>query len=179
VRTNAFVAGGAVAVGLRGRAIGTLVHLADWYATLCAAAGVGAADAAAKAAGLPAVDSVSVWAVLNGSVSPAAGAADGLRAELQLSNQSLIVWPHKIVIGVQPYDLHVTNGTSPENRYPCNHHALRPGGCIKQPAACVASKVRMMSTTAEVTTTKCRSHSAPQTDLLLGRIAVHAGGHLA
>ena len=40
VRVNAFVSGGVVAPSLRGRTIDTLVHIADWYGTLCAAAGV-------------------------------------------------------------------------------------------------------------------------------------------
>jgi len=91
---NAFVGGGARALpasAARGGRVlddasGSLMHLADWYATLAEVAGVDISgeNAKAKAAGLPALDSLSMWPLLTGAN------ATSPRAELQLSTQALV-----------------------------------------------------------------------------------------
>ncbi len=44
-----------------------IIHIADWYATLCYLAGVDATDTRALQAKLPAIDSLNMWPLLNGS----------------------------------------------------------------------------------------------------------------
>ena len=69
VRVNAFLAGGALPMAARGTKLGALVHIADWYATFAALAGVdGTTDPEAASAGLPPIDSVNMWPLLNSTV---------------------------------------------------------------------------------------------------------------
>ena len=54
VRVAAFLSGGALPTAARGTQLDALIHIADWYATFAALAGVnGTADPEAAAAGLP------------------------------------------------------------------------------------------------------------------------------
>ena len=65
VRVNALLAGGALPLGVRGSTLDAPLHIADWYATFCALAGCdGTTDAEAEAAGLPGIDSISMWPLL-------------------------------------------------------------------------------------------------------------------
>jgi arylsulfatase I/J len=59
VRTNAFLSGGLVPQAKRGTVHDDLIACWDWYSSFCELAGVAPADAAAAAAGLPPIDSVS------------------------------------------------------------------------------------------------------------------------
>ena len=65
---------------------GSLMHIADWYATLADVAGVDVSgeNEVARAAGLPPLDSLSMWPLLTGAntTSP--------RTELQLSTLALL-----------------------------------------------------------------------------------------
>lgn len=76
VRTLAFVSGGALPPHAASR-YGGLMSVADWFATLCAAAGVDAAVADDEA--VPGLDSLDHWAAL------LAGDPTGPRTELPLS----------------------------------------------------------------------------------------------
>ena len=67
VRASAFVSGGLVPQAQRGTKLEDKVHVADWYATFCALAGVDPTDHAAAAAGLPPVDSINLWPLLSGA----------------------------------------------------------------------------------------------------------------
>jgi hypothetical protein len=71
IRLNAFVSGGFLPSSVLGTKSEGFCHIADWYATFCALAGVDATDARAAAAGLPPIDSLDVgpmiWA---GAASP-------------------------------------------------------------------------------------------------------------
>ena len=58
VRVSSFVSGGFLAPAVRGTRHSGLVALWDWYATLCALAGVDPTDKRAAAAGLPPIDSI-------------------------------------------------------------------------------------------------------------------------
>jgi len=71
VRASAFVSGGLVPQTKRGTKLRHAIHIADWYATFCALAGVEPTDHAAAAAGLPPIDSVDLWPLLSGSHSTA------------------------------------------------------------------------------------------------------------
>ena len=66
IRLNAFASGGFLPAALRGTTYEGLMHLEDVYATLCALAGVDAADKRAAAAGLPPIDSLDMSPVLLG-----------------------------------------------------------------------------------------------------------------
>jgi len=65
MRLPAFVSGGFLPSGARGRTQASYVHVADWYATLCGLAGVDVVDAKAKDHDLPMVDSIDMWPLLS------------------------------------------------------------------------------------------------------------------
>ena len=67
VRVVAFAAGGALPAARRGQKEEGNMHIADWYATFCELAGCDAADPSAETAGLPPVDSVSMWPLISGA----------------------------------------------------------------------------------------------------------------
>lgn len=77
VRAAAFVSGGAIPAGVRGTPVEVPIHAADWYATLCALAGVDPADARAAESGLPPVDGVDQWEAL--TTTPLASAQEVAR----------------------------------------------------------------------------------------------------
>merc|ERR1712228_1028104 len=58
---------GYIPVRFRGTSNDGMVHIADWYATLCGLAGVDPTDRWAAASGLPPIDSLDVWPMLSGS----------------------------------------------------------------------------------------------------------------
>lgn len=93
VRVNAFVSGGYVPQAVRGTKSEAVSHLADWYATFCALAGVGTDDEEAANAGLHPVDSIDLWDHLSGKNSTPP------RAELHVSSQALIQGTRKLVVG--------------------------------------------------------------------------------
>ena len=72
VRGNGIVSGGLLPPSRRGVVETGFVSIEDWYATLCALAGVDKTDTRAAAAGLPPVDSLNLWPMLSGmnSTSP-------------------------------------------------------------------------------------------------------------
>ena len=106
VRTNAFVSGGFVPPDKRDGTFHGVIHIADWYATLCSIAGVDYYDFAAaevnkdrSAKGLPLlhpVDGRPQWSnILSGT--------NARSDTLFLSRFSLLRWPYKLVTGRQPY----------------------------------------------------------------------------
>ena len=50
--------GGLLPDAVRGGTVHSLIHMADWYATLCGLANVDPSDSSAAAAGLPKLDSM-------------------------------------------------------------------------------------------------------------------------
>jgi arylsulfatase A-like enzyme len=67
IRVNAFVSGGYIPPSVRGTKLDGIVHVADWYSTLCSLAGVDPTDDWAAASGLPPIDSINVWPMLSGA----------------------------------------------------------------------------------------------------------------
>lgn len=67
IRLNAFASGGLIPPAQRGTTYEGWLHLADFYATACALAGVDPTDHRAAAAGLPPIDSLDFSAVLLGT----------------------------------------------------------------------------------------------------------------
>ena len=128
VRTCAFVAGGVVPAARRGAAYGRVVSIADWYgifANLAGLAGAQLADDAAAAAnawltprGLPTLYPVEaadglVWDLLaprdddgGGGGGGDDGGAQPFHPSLHLSEQALLRWPYKLVVGTQLFANH-------------------------------------------------------------------------
>ena len=73
-RVAAFVSGGVIPPAQRGTVLREYIHMADWYATFCALAGVDSADTVAAHYGLPAIDSLDMWPLLSGDVKVSPGA---------------------------------------------------------------------------------------------------------
>ncbi len=112
-RVAAFVSGGAVPEAMRGKKLTGYAHIADWYSTFCALAGVDPTDTQAAAAGLPPIDSLNLWPWLSGSVS------ESPRTEIPLSinydmghravgfnSSALIIGDMKLLVGVQLMSYH-------------------------------------------------------------------------
>jgi len=94
IRVNAFVSGGMVPVGMRGTVLDEYVHVADWYATICEAAGIqNVKDDSASKAGLPGLDSVSQWPLITGKTQ------DAPRKEIHISKMTVIQGDYKLVTG--------------------------------------------------------------------------------
>lgn len=94
VRVPGVIAGGYLeqhAPKMIGKKITGLAHVADFYATFCTLAGVNPNDTAAAAAGLPPIDSISMWDFWTGKVdlSP--------RMEIHLDMAAAIMGDYKIV----------------------------------------------------------------------------------
>ena len=96
VRVNALVAGGFLPAQMRGQKTEGYIHIADWYATFCAIAGVDPTDERAAKANLPPIDSLNMWPLISGqnSTSP--------RVDIPLSHNSLISGKYKILTGTVP-----------------------------------------------------------------------------
>lgn len=97
VRAVAFVSGGAIPANRRGKVVEDPIHIADWYATLPALAGVDVHDREYRSRlredeQVPPVDAVNVWPLI-------AGTADHgkHRKEIPLSQHSLIIDDYKLI----------------------------------------------------------------------------------
>lgn len=64
-RVAAWVNGGLLPNTVRGGTITALIHMADWYATVCGLANVDPRDSSALDAGLPPIDSLDQWPILS------------------------------------------------------------------------------------------------------------------
>ena len=93
VRVNAFVSGGYLPQKMRGQKTEGYIHIADWYSTFCALAGVDPTDKSAAEAKLPPIDSLNMWPLISGqnSTSP--------RVDIPVSNFTLISGDYKILTG--------------------------------------------------------------------------------
>ena len=93
IRVNAFVSGGYLPTNLRGKKTEGYIHIADWYATFCALAGVDPKDKGATQAKLPPIDSMNMWPLISGASSTSP------RIDIPVSNKTLISGDYKILIG--------------------------------------------------------------------------------
>ena len=93
VRVNAFASGGFLPESMRGQTTEGYIHIADWYATFCALAGVDPTDKQAEKANLPPIDSLNMWPLISGqnSTSP--------RTDIPLTLTALISSDYKILVG--------------------------------------------------------------------------------
>lgn len=67
IRATAFVSGGFVPFVMRGTSLDGIIHIADWYTTLCSLAGIDPTDHWAAQSGLPPIDSMDMWPMLSGA----------------------------------------------------------------------------------------------------------------
>lgn len=96
VRVGAFISGGFMQTHAQaniGRSLSGIIHIADWYSTLCALAGVSPEDDRAALAGLPSVDSINMWPYLSGQ------RQDSPRASAQLSRTAYLEGRFKLLTG--------------------------------------------------------------------------------
>ena len=93
IRVNAFASGGYLPARMRGKVTEGYIHIADWYATFCALAGIDPSDTAAAKANLPPIDSLNMWPLISGrkSISP--------RVDIPISMTTLISGNYKILTG--------------------------------------------------------------------------------
>ena len=93
VRVNTFASGGYLPDDMRGGKTEGYIHIADWYATFCALAGVDPTDTQAAKANLPPIDSLNMWPLISGqnSISP--------RVDIPISMTTLISGDYKILMG--------------------------------------------------------------------------------
>ena len=100
IRVNAFVSGGYLPEKMRGQKSEEYIHIADWYATFCALAGVDPTDKAAAKAKLPPIDSINMWPLISGanSTSP--------RTDIPVSFNTLISGDYKIITGSVRYSVY-------------------------------------------------------------------------
>lgn len=108
VRTNAFISGGFVPPEKRGTSFHGVIHIADWYPTLCGLAGVKHFDDKAakvnemlEVQGLPLLNPVDGRPQMQHIFSGSNGRPD----TLHLSETSLLRWPYKLVTGKQAFSL--------------------------------------------------------------------------
>ena len=125
VRVNALVAGDYLPEKMRGQKLEAYIHIADWYSTFCALAGVDPTDKTAEMFKLPPVDSLNMWPLISGenSTSP--------RVEIPLSQHSLISGPYKILTG----KIGSAGWTGPQ--FPNNTHKGIPGSQDCGDAGCL------------------------------------------
>ena len=93
VRVNAFVSGGFLPMKMRGKTTDGYVHLADWYSTFSALAGVDPTDERAAKAKLPPIDSLNMWPLISGQTKHSP------RKDIPISNFTLISGDFKILTG--------------------------------------------------------------------------------
>ena len=93
VRVNAFVSGGYLPEKMRGQKTDGYIHLADWYGTFCAIAGVDPTDEKAAKAKLPPVDSYNMWPLISGETDTSP------RTDVPISNVTLISGDYKLLLG--------------------------------------------------------------------------------
>lgn len=98
MRTPTVLSGGYLPPELRGTNQSGFIHIADWYATLCALAGVDPADSVAAANGLPPIDSLNMWPLITGNTSSSP------RVEYPISPSSFVSYPYKLLLGPQAFD---------------------------------------------------------------------------
>ena len=121
IRVNAFVSGGFLPMKMQGQKITGKIHLADWYATFCAIAGVDPTDERAAKAKLPPIDSMNMWPLISGenTTSP--------RQDIPVSYDTLISGDYKILTGMMDQ----AGWTGPE--YP---NTTNPDGGINATVNC-------------------------------------------
>ena len=91
---NAFVSGGYLPEKMRGQKMTGYIHLADWYATFCAIAGVDPKDERAAKNNLPPIDSMNMWLLISGETT------ESPRKNIPASHKTMISGDYKILTGI-------------------------------------------------------------------------------
>ena len=93
LRVNAFASGGFLPEMMRGKKCDGYIHLADWYSTFCALAGVDPTDERAAQAKLPPIDSMNMWPLISGQTDTSP------RTDVPANSDTLISGDLKIILG--------------------------------------------------------------------------------
>ena len=93
IRTSSFLSGGFIPDKMVGKTLNGIVHIADWYGTLCSLAGVAPPDPNAEKYGLPKVDSVNMWPYLSGLVDTSPRLGHLITADAYLRGQWKYILP--------------------------------------------------------------------------------------
>lgn len=100
VRATAFVSGGYLPKERRGTIVREAIHIADWYATLPALAGIDVGQEESVYTDdqrVPPVDAVNVWPLIVGSSDNKKDSTERTRNEIPLSKHALIVGEYKLI----------------------------------------------------------------------------------
>lgn len=124
IRSNSFVSGGLIPAAVRNTTQHGVMHIADWWSTFCALAGVDPADGAAAQHGLPPIDSLDMWPLLSGAngTSP--------RDELFIDTSTLIQGDWKLITGA------ASSASWPGPTYPNASTAAHKNSLDKYTAKC-------------------------------------------
>ena len=119
-RVASFTSGPLIPEKMRGAKLEQFIHLADWYGTFAALAGVDQHDSKAAANALPEVDSVNLWPWLSGQ----RNLDEPTRDYLQISANTLIdaVQGYKIITGAD-----MKNIRPPSSPHQLNFNYVAPG----------------------------------------------------
>lgn len=102
VRATAFVSGGYIPRGRRGKMVRQSIHICDWYATLPALAGIDVHKEESKQSAesdkrIPPVDAVDVWPLILGAFDNNQRIDTPPRNEIPLSKHALIMGDYKLL----------------------------------------------------------------------------------
>lgn len=119
IRVVSFVSGPLVPEEMRGQKLEVFTHIADWYATFAALAGVDAVDHKGVEHGVPPVDSINLWPWLSGEKA----VDEPVREYLQISAYTLIdAEGYKVITGAD-----VGNIKKPATEYEIDFNFIAPG----------------------------------------------------
>jgi arylsulfatase I/J len=126
IRGNAFISGGFLRAHVTdaarlGARLDGITHMADWYATFAALAGVDPTDHKAAKAGLPPIDSLDLWPYLSGA------AAQSPRTEFLVDPDTLVMGGWKLM-GANPRNASDAAGMGAQLPYACWMGPRYPNG---------------------------------------------------
>jgi arylsulfatase I/J len=130
IRVTAFASGGYLPRGVRGTKLEGMMHVADWYATLCGLAGVDPTDEWAAASGLPAVDSLDMWPLLSGANLTSPRTSILVTSNLLVHNEWKYVRPHSTMVEAAWGGPHYPNASTATD--PIDGHTMHcpARGCL-------------------------------------------------
>ena len=133
IRVNAFASGGYLPDKVRGTKVEGIIHIADWYGTLCELGGVEPYDKDAKDSGLPPIDSVNVWPMVSGTNLTSPRTTILVNKQLLVHNQWKYV-PHgtKMIESNRggPVYPNVTSDKTNDWIDGYNYKCIQPNGCL-------------------------------------------------
>lgn len=130
IRATAFVSGGFVPHVMRGTALDGIIHIADWYSTLCGIAGIDPTDHWAASSGLPSIDSLNMWPMLSGKKLTSPRTSFLVTKDLLIKHEWKFVRGNTIMTEAAWGGIHYPNASTASD--PIEAHLFRcpPQGCL-------------------------------------------------